>query len=228
MLCSELKMYSRTPIIRKTPSMHIPAAYAVTNPDRLHQFIREHSFAILVSADDTHERPPIATHVPLLLKTDDDAPIRLEGHVAKGNPQWKQADGRKVLAIFSGPHSYISAGWYGEQNVVPTWNYLAVHVSGRVQIEQDPERLLELVRDTVQVYEAGSLRPWSSDSVDIEYQRQLAHGIVGFSIEIEHIAGCWKLSQHHSESRRKGAIAGLQQRARGDDLEIARLMADCR
>lgn len=208
--------------------MHIPAAYAVTDTERLYQFIREHSFAILVSTDDTPERPPMATHIPLLLRTDGDRPISLDGHVAKGNPQWKQADGRKVLAIFPGPHAYISPGWYGEQNVVPTWNYLAVHVSGRLQTEQDPDRILELVSDTVRVYEGGSQQPWSNDSVDIEYQRQLAQGIVGFTIEVEHIEGCWKLSQHHSESRRKGAIAGLQQRARGDDREIARLMAECR
>ena len=63
--------------------------------------------------------------------------------------------------------------------------------------------------------------------MDVEYQRQPAQGIVGFFIDVESIEGCWKLNQHHSESRREGAIAGLLERARGDDLEIARLMAGC-
>jgi transcriptional regulator len=204
--------------------MHIPGAYAVTCPDRLHAFIRSHSFATLVSADETTEHPPIATHLPLLLSVSPAQPIRLLGHVARGNSQWRHAEGRRVLAIFSGPHAYISAGWYGEQNVVPTWNYVAVHVTGILRIEQDPDWLLEHVRTVVETYEQNSPNPWSLDTVDVEFQRCLVAGIVGLSIQVEDIQGCWKLSQHHSEARRQGAISGLQQRALGDDLEIAGLM----
>lgn len=205
--------------------MHTPAAYAVNDLQRLYDFIRSHSFAILVSADDTQVKPPIATHLPLLLETDESRPARLLGHMAKGNPQWQLAHDRQVLAVFSGPHSYISAGWYGEKNVVPTWNYVAVHVSGRLQIEQDPDRLLQRVQDTVQFYESNSPQPWSIESTDIEYQQALLNSIVGFTIMIDRIEGCWKLNQHHSESRRRGAIAGLLERGSGDDAEIARLMA---
>ena len=152
--------------------------------------------------------------------------MTLWGHMAKGNAQWQQANGRKVLAIFSGPHAAISAGWYGERNVVPTWNYVAVHVSGVLLVEEDPERLRQLVTDTVNVYEAGSDNPWSVDAADADYLKHMMHGIVGFRIDIERIEGCWKLNQHHSPARLRGAIAGLRQRGSGDDLEIARLMSE--
>ncbi len=206
--------------------MHIPSAFSVTDSVRLQDFIRKHSFAILASMDDAEDRAPIATHLPLLLECDDGKPSRLLGHVAKGNPQWRQADQRKVLAIFSGPHAYVSAAWYGEKNVVPTWNYVAVHVTGRLRIEQDPEKLMSLVQKTVFFYEREAINPWSMETSDGEYQKNLLGGIVGFEIVIESIEGCWKLNQHHSESRRNGALAGLRQRNIGDDLEIARLMAE--
>jgi transcriptional regulator len=206
--------------------MHVPAAYSVTDRDELYEFIRAHSFAVLASANNLSDQPPIATHLPLLLKTGDSEPARLLGHVARGNPQWGQSQDRQVLAIFSGPHAYISAGWYGEKNVVPTWNYVAVHVTGRLRIIQDAKNTLALVRETTEFFEQHSLQPWSVDSTDRDFLSRLVEGIVGFTIEIEGIQGCWKLNQHHSESRRRGVIAGLNDRGRGDDNEIARLMKE--
>ena len=205
--------------------MHIPAAFSVTDPERLHDFIRSHSFAILVSPGESSDGTPIATHLPLLLRMNADGTARLDGHMAKGNAQWHLADRQNVLAIFSGPHAHISAGWYGEQNVVPTWNYVAVHVAGKLRLERDPDRLLELLEETVSFYEAGAPTPWRLESLAPDFRQTMTDSIVGFSIEIESIQGCWKLSQHHSESRRAGAIAGLRERAQRDDLEIADLMA---
>ena len=204
--------------------MYVPAAFSVTDPEQLHQFIRSHSFAVLVSPGESSDSPPIASHLPLLLQINDDGTARLHGHMAKGNAQWRLADAQNVLAIFSGPHAHISAGWYGEQNVVPTWNYVAVHVTGTLRIERDPDRLLTLLEETVSIYEAGARPPWSLESVDPDFRQRMTVSIVGFSIEVESIQGCWKLNQHHSESRRAGAIAGLRTRAAGDDLEIANLM----
>ena len=205
--------------------MYVPAAFSVTDPEQLHNFIRSHSFAILVSPGESSDSPLIASHLPLLLRINDDGTARLDGHMAKGNCQWRLADAQNVLAIFSGPHAHISAGWYGEQNVVPTWNYVAVHVTGRLRIERDPDRLLALLHETVSIYEAGARPPWSLETVDPDFRQRMTGSIVGFSIKIESMQGCWKLNQHHSESRRAGAIGGLTERAQGDDLEIADLMA---
>lgn len=204
--------------------MYVPSPFAVHDSEQLHAFIRSHGFAILVSLSDNVESPPLATHLPLLLQETQNANVRLAGHVARGNSQWKLADGQKVLAIFSGPHAHISASWYGENNVVPTWNYVAVHVTGTLQIEEDPDRLLKLLNDTVSQYESAEPHSWNFQMTDANFRTRMLQGIVGFVIDIDTIQGCWKLSQHHSESRRSGAIAGLRQRAKNNDVTIADLM----
>ena len=206
--------------------MHVPDAYSVTDLDRLHTFMKTHSFALLVSNDVRAEAPPIATHLPLLVESYDGKPVRLIGHVAKGNPQWKAAHGRQVLAIFSGPHAYVSASWYGEANVVPTWNYVSVHVTGTLSVESDTNRVTEILKQSVEFYERSRQPPWSMDSADSEYLQRLIAGIVAFSIPIENIQGCWKLNQHHPQSKRDGVIAGLQSRGHADDLAIANLMRE--
>jgi transcriptional regulator len=81
------------------------------------------------------------------------------------------------------------------------------------------------LEETVSIYEAGARPPWSLATIDPDFRQRMIDNIVGFSIEVESIQGCWKLSQHHSESRRAGAIEGLRERAQGDDPEIADLMA---
>ena len=192
--------------------VYVPAAFSVTDPEQLHEFIRSHSFAILVSPGESSDGPPIASHLPLLLRSNEDGTVRLDGHMAKGNAQWRLADAQNVLAVFLGPHAHISAGWYGEQNVVPTWNYITVHVTGKLRIERDPDRLRELLEETVSTYEARAGTQWSLESVDPDFRQRMTESIVGFSIEVESIQGCWKLNQHHSESRRAGAIVGLQAR----------------
>jgi transcriptional regulator len=103
--------------------VYVPTAFAETDTTRLHEFIRRHSFSILTSFG---EGGAIASHLPLLLDADAGSPGQLLGHMARANPQWRRVDG-EVLAIFAGPHAYVSPSWYEEPNTVPTWNYVAVH-----------------------------------------------------------------------------------------------------
>lgn len=196
----------------------------MTDPEVLREFIHKYSFAILVTTDGQSDHPPLATHLPMLLTVESDGTMFLTGHVARANPQWKVASGRPALAVFHGPHAYISPSWYGDKNVVPTWNYLAVHISGRLEIQQEPEQLEELVRNAVTLYESRSAKPWSADSTDAGYLRQLTNAIVGLRMTVDRMEGCWKLNQHHPDERRQGTIEGLLQRGTPDDLEIARLM----
>src|SRR5687767_5413897 len=114
--------------------MYTPAHFAETDLSRLHDAIEAYSFATLVSE---HEGELTASHLPLLLNRTAGDQGTLVGHMAKANRQWEQAAGQEVLAIFSGPHAYISPAWYAEERVVPTWNYVAVHAYGRLKLVQE-------------------------------------------------------------------------------------------
>ena len=120
--------------------MYIPAAFQQTDKTKLHDFIEANSFGLLVS---THGGEPFATHLPFLLERDAGPHGCLVGHVARANPQWHGLDGQTVLAVFSGPHAYVSPTWYEAENVVPTWNYVAVHAYGPCRLVEDPDRLTE-------------------------------------------------------------------------------------
>src|SRR5262245_55708329 len=106
--------------------MYIPTAFAETDPGTLFGFIEAYSFGLLVS---THQGGPFASHLPLLLEREAGPHGTLLGHMARANPQWHDLDGQEVLAVFSGPHAYVSPTWYESEQVVPTWNYVAVHAS---------------------------------------------------------------------------------------------------
>src|SRR5262249_3474684 len=158
-----------------------------------HDFIEQNSFGLLVSQV---EGVPFATHLPLLLERSAGPHGTLVGHTARANPQWRQAAGQTVLAIFPGPHAYVSPTWDQAEQVVPTRTYTAVHAYGRAQVVEDEGALLEIVRRTVRAYERAMPRPWSFDPSGPFVGRLLAQ-VVGFRIEVERIEGKWKLSQNH-------------------------------
>src|SRR6516164_2747361 len=124
--------------------MYTPAAFAEADLARLLDFIERNSFGVLVSQVDG---------LPFLLDRPAGPHGTLVGHVARANPQWREAAGQTALAVFSGPHAYVSPTWYEAEQVVPTWNYTAVHASGRVQVLEDPTALLKIVQGLVDVHE---------------------------------------------------------------------------
>ena len=117
--------------------------------------------------------------------------------MARANTQWREANGQTALVVFSGPHAYISPTWYEVEQVVPTWNYTAVHAYGRAEIVKDEGAVLEIVQRMVRVYERAMPQPWSFGDSGTFIERMLGQ-IVGFRIEIEKIEGKWKLNQNHS------------------------------
>src|SRR5947208_238650 len=143
--------------------MYVPPHFAESDPDALHVFIERHGFGLLVSQVGGE---PFATHLPLLLDCTAGPHGTLLGHVARANPQWRELAGQTSLAIFSGPHAYVSPTWYEAENVVPTWNYVAVHAYGRAELVEDRDALMDIVRRSVAVYEAGTPRPWVFDPTD--------------------------------------------------------------
>jgi transcriptional regulator len=200
--------------------MYIPAAFAETDLTKLHDFIEQNSFGLLVSQVDG---VAFATHLPFLLERTTGPHGTLIGHVARANPQWQQAGGQTALAIFSGPHAYVSPTWYDAEPVVPTWNYAAVHAYGRVQIIEDESSLLNIVQEMVRVYEQSMPQPWSFDSASKFVTRLLAQ-IVGFRMEIETIEGKFKLNQNHPVERRQKVVRALQERGDENALAVAAMM----
>src|SRR5258706_16236783 len=112
--------------------MYIPKAFNETDRDVLFDLIDEYAFATLVSFSSSE---PTVSHIPLLVDRQGPGHERLLGHVARANKQWTEFAGeRSVLAIFQGPHAYVSPAWYSEHPSVPTWNYAIVHVHGRARV----------------------------------------------------------------------------------------------
>ena len=201
--------------------MYMPFSFVEKDLSVLHSCIEENSFATLVT---TGSAGPVVSHLPLLLDRADGPNGTLIGHMAKANPQWREMTNSDALAIFHGPHAYISPGWFREQNVVPTWNYVAVHVTGKIQLVEEQTQLLDIVLRYVNVYEASMPEPWQLNSAEPEFIEKLLDAIVGFTIEISSIEGKWKLNQNHPEARRQKVIAGLKTRPDDDSRKIAEFM----
>ncbi len=200
--------------------MNIPEYFAETDLAVLHDFIEQHSFGQLVSQVDGM---PFATHLPFLLERTTGKHGCLIGHMARANPQWSQIGKQTALAIFSGPHAYISPTWYEAEQVVPTWNYIAVHVYGRAEVIEERAELLEIVQSSVSVYEKSMPRPWSFDGKATFIERLLAQ-IVGFRIVMDKIEGKWKLNQNQPVERRIKVMRALADHGGDDALAIANSM----
>lgn len=191
--------------------MYIPRRYEEKDREKVFAFIRENSFGILISIKDGS---PIGTHIPLLLGRNAAGEEVLTGHISKGNEQkYSLIDGAKVLAIFCGPHAYVSPRWYTEMNV-PTWDYIAVHVYGTVRI-MEGEELKNALSRLVDNYESGMPRPVKMEEIPEKNLHDDLRGIVGFEIHIGEVQAAYKLSQNRNEESYHNVVAHLDQ---GDEL----------
>jgi transcriptional regulator len=201
--------------------MYVPPHFAETDLNKLHDFIERHSFGVLVSQ---LGGVPFVTHMPFLLERTAGTHGALVGHVARANPHWTELVGQTALAVFSGPHAYVSPTWYESANVVPTWNYTAVHVYGSVTLlEKDAVR--DVVSRMVALYESSMPRPWTFEADGVFIDRMLDQ-IVGFRLAIEKIEGKMKLNQNHPAERREKVIRALRARGTADEVAVAELMAE--
>jgi transcriptional regulator len=200
--------------------MYIPSSFRMTLAE-CQDFIRHHVFAVVVGAGPDGRL--FATHLPLLYREPTpDGPLgRLVGHMARANPHWKSLPGTEVLAIFPGPHAYISPAWYGQWPAVPTWNYLAVHAGGTFAL-LDQAETAALLRDQVAWMEPDSPLLTQLEEPAYVEERQ---GVVGFEIRLDRLVGKKKLGQNRPPVERQGAIDGLRATGRPDALAVADLMA---
>ena len=173
--------------------MFIPDIHKNENIEEVKNFLKENSFGILISQV---EGKISGTHIPMELDKNENGENVLVGHIAIANPQSKNLKNEEeILAIFNGPHSYISSSWYQKENV-PTWNYVAVHIYGKVKIIEG-EELLEFLTKLVDKYERNSKNPVSVKKMSSRTLKQI-NGIVGFSIKINEIQAAYKLSQNRN------------------------------
>jgi transcriptional regulator len=201
--------------------MYVPASFAEPDTAKLHEFMNRHSFAVLTSRG---AGGLVASHLPVLLDSEVGPLGCLFGHMARANSQWRTVEGQ-VLTVFSGPHAYISPAWYEEDGTVPTWNYAAVHAYGNFQPVEERDDLLGILRRSVWFFEGTRQNPWALDESAPHIEGMLK-AIVGFRIEITRLEGKWKLSQNHSEERRRRVIRALADQPDEDSQAIASLMTD--
>ncbi|QQD82576.1 FMN-binding negative transcriptional regulator [Bacillus siamensis] len=197
--------------------MYIPAPFQLSEAEA-YDVIKEYGFAALFS---TAGGMPYATHLPLMMSKDNEC---LYGHFALPNPQWKEIEGQSVLAVFQGPHCYISPKWYETNRAVPTWNYVAVHVYGEAEL-LDEEETVHSMGDLVLKYESPD-SPYKLEDVDAKFLSGMNKGVKGFKIKISKIEGQAKLSQNHSAQRQEMVVQQLKQIPHTNEQLISSLMEE--
>jgi len=208
--------------------MYQPAHFQETRGEVLAALIRAHPFATLVT---TAAEGLGADHLPMEY---DPLPApfgTLRGHVARANPLCRGAAAAgKALAIFQGPHAYISPNWYPSKleagKAVPTWNYAVVHAHGPLKFFEDRRQLRALVEQLTDRHEAGRPHPWRVSDAPEEYLEQMLKAIVGIEMPLTHIEGKWKLSQNRTAADRAGVIAGLHAEHGAHAIEMANLIKE--
>ncbi len=200
--------------------MFVPKHFAETDEEKLIAFMREFSFATLVTAEN---ELPIATHLPFIIETRDDK-IYLLAHLAKANPHWKQFENRYVLVIFQEPHAYISPMLYEKIENVPTWNYIAVHAYGRIKTFPQVENLALLEKQV----EAFDRKYFESNwqKISDEYKTNMAKGVVAFEIEVTNLQGKKKLNQNKTGKDAQNVIEALEKSDNANEQLIAKYMKE--
>jgi transcriptional regulator len=199
--------------------MYLPAHFAETRPEVLHELIRRQPLATLVTLD---AGAPVADEIPFLLDAERNV---LRGHVARANPLWKtHPNGAPALAVFRGPQAYVSPGWYPSKaehgRHVPTWNYVVVQARGPLSLIEDPAALRRFLDELTTTHESGLPKPWSIADAPADYIEQMLKAIVGIEIAVESLTGKWKTSQNRTADDRLGVVQGMRERngAATDDM----------
>jgi transcriptional regulator len=197
--------------------MYVPGSFQEADRAIILDFIDRHGFATLLSVG---ADGPVVSHLPLLLDRSVVGGERLLGHVARANRHWSCFDGTQTaLAIFHGPHGYVSPSWYTNHPSVPTWNYAVVHVHGAPAI-LDAESTWGIVKRLADRYERGRPVPWVPELPPAFVQDNL-RAIVGFEMPLARIEAKFKLNQNRDDADRLGALAALEREPDWPSRELA-------
>jgi transcriptional regulator len=206
--------------------MYVPAHFEETRPEILHQLIRDHALATLVTLGPEGLN---ANHIPFELDPGPAPFGTLRGHVARGNPVWRDfSRDVEALAVFQGPQAYISPSWYQTKResgkVVPTYNYIVVHAYGPMRIIEDRTWLRGLVERLTTRYEAGRAEPWKVTDAPADFVEQMLGAIIGIEIPLTKVLGKWKVSQNRPSADRDGVVTGLSEMSDADAQAMSSLV----
>jgi transcriptional regulator len=206
--------------------VYVPEHFREDRLESIEAVIRDHPLAtIVVFVEGRFE----ANHIPLILQSGEHSLRVLQGHVARSNPLAEHArQGAAYLSVFQGGSAYVSPSWYPSKRehgkVVPTWNYVAVHVHGRMRAVDDVVWIRDQMDRLTQQQESQLETPWSIDDAPAGYIQRMAQGVVGIELTIEHIEAKWKTSQNQSSENRAGVIAALSHSNRDSDRHMAEIV----
>ena len=197
--------------------MHIPKLYREEDRELIVEFLKQNNFPALVTFDG---EKPIATHLPVEITQTETGGLTIYSHMSKANPQWKSFGGQEVLLIFQGAHTYISPRWYNHVNV-PTWNYMMVHVYGKVRMVEGDE-LYSLLGRLVRQHEADS--NYRLESLPQDFVKKEMNGTVGFAVDVTRMDAGYKLSQNRNDEDHANIIRELEGRGDVNSMEVAEEM----
>jgi transcriptional regulator len=198
-------------------AMYTPPAFRVDDPDWMFGFVEANDFGLLVTAE-----PLMVSHLPFhLLRPEGEAQAVLLCHLARANPQWRafQGAGAEALAVFRGPHAYVSSAWYGAQPAVPTWNYDAVQARGHATLIEDPAAIAVQMRALAARYEPDP--GFDMEAQPARYMEGMFQALVGVRIAVTAWTGKRKQSQNRPMTDRVAVAARLE--ARGEHMAAAAL-----
>ena len=189
--------------------------------------VQGYSFGVLVTAPDGE---PMATHLPFAFLPERGPYGTFFSHISRESTQWQGfapycTDGPLALLIFQGPNSYISPSWYDtNESVVPTWNYMAVHVFGRPRVIEDPVEVRAMMERVIDEYESEMPRPWSLDSQADDYIERRIKLMVAFEVPVERIETKARLGQKKPAELNDELTNWLEVQPDSMKRELARLM----
>ena len=201
--------------------MYIPKYYREEDRETILAFLRQNNFPAIVSFDG---EKPVATHAVVEVTEDENGKMTIYSHISRANPQWKTFGSQEIMLIFQGAHTYISPRWYNHVNV-PTWNYMMIHVYGKVRLLQGSD-LFELFSRLVRNHEANS--QYRLESLPQDFVQKEIKGVVGFAIDVTRIDAGYKLSQNRNDEDHENIIRELEKRGDADSAKVAKAMREKR
>lgn len=194
--------------------------FKAENQQQVIEFMHNNPFVVLSGCDESNK--PVATQVPLLIK-EREGKIILQGHIMRGTDHFKAfTNNHNVLALFSGPHTYVSASWYTNPQQGSTWNYITVQAMGLLSFVEE-DTLIDILRETTAHFENNENSPSLFEHLPLEYVEKLTKAIAGFEIEVQDIGHVFKLSQNRDAESYENIIHHLEN-GNSDAKNIGSLM----
>lgn len=201
--------------------MYLRQTFTITERETQLSVVKDVGWGCLFGVDDGI---PIASHLPFMV-VGDRGHERLEGHMSRANPHWKTfSSDEELLAVFQGPHTYVTPSLSRAKNALPTWNYVAVHVYGRPTIVSEPEQVRALIGRLVEYREAEYDIPWRLDGLDEDWVANRLKGIVAFDMPIERMEATFRLMQNRALEDRERVAVALESTDDTNSQDVAALM----